>query len=38
VLPSGAPFNGVGLSSRYANSTPPQDSSPKYIQHLALLI
>jgi hypothetical protein len=38
VTPSAAPYNGFALSSRYTNSTLPLDSSPKYIQHLSLLI
>jgi hypothetical protein len=38
VIPGVAPCNSLALSSRYVNSTPQQDSSPKYIQHLALLI
>jgi hypothetical protein len=37
-LPGIALYNGIAPSSRYANSTLPHDSSPKYIQHLALLI
>jgi hypothetical protein len=37
VMPSVAPYNSLALSSSY-NSTPSQDSNPKYIQHLALLI
>ena len=37
VMPSVAPYSGIALSTRYAISTLPQDS-PKYIQHLALLI
>jgi len=38
ILPSAVPFNGVTLLGRYAQTPNPQDSSPKYIQHLALLI
>jgi hypothetical protein len=38
IMPSAALYNGFALSSRYTNSTLPPDSSPKYIQHLALLI
>jgi hypothetical protein len=37
-MPSVAPYNGIALSSRYTNSTLPQHSRSKYIQHLALLI
>ena len=38
VMPGVAPFNGSPLSGRYTQSRHPDDSSPKYIQHLALLI
>lgn len=38
VMPGVAPFNGSKLSGHYAQLTHPKDSSPKYIQHLALLI
>ena len=38
VMPSLAPYNATAVSSRYAGSTLSQVSSPKYIQHLALLI
>jgi hypothetical protein len=38
LIPGVAPYNAVALSSRYTTSTLPQDSGPKYIQHLALLI
>ncbi|HKB68632.1 MAG TPA: hypothetical protein VKC61_22410 [Pyrinomonadaceae bacterium] len=38
VMPSVAPHNATAVSSRYAGFTLSQVSSPKYIQHLALLI
>jgi len=38
IMPSVAPHNAIAMSSRYAGSTLSQVSSPKYIQHLALLI
>jgi hypothetical protein len=38
TVPSVAPYNAIAVSSRYAGSTLSQVSSPKYIQHLALLI
>jgi len=38
IMPSVAPYNALALSSHYAGSTLSQVSSPKYIQHLALLI
>jgi len=38
IMPGAAPFNGITLSGRYAQTSSPHDSSPKYIQHLALLI
>ena len=37
IMPSVAPHNAIAVSSSYAGSTS-QYSSPKYIQHLALLI
>ena len=37
IIPDAAPFNGFALSGRYVTPSP-HDSSPKYIQHLALLI
>ncbi|OLE74893.1 MAG: hypothetical protein AUG12_00500 [Acidobacteria bacterium 13_1_20CM_2_57_8] len=37
IIPSVTP-NGVTLLSRRAQSTNPDNSSPKYLQHLALLI
>ena len=38
VIPSAEIFNDVMLSGRYAPRPNSHDSSPKYIQHLALLI
>jgi len=38
IIPNATPFNGFGLSDRYPQTSSPYDSSPKYIQHLALLI
>jgi len=38
IIPSAARFNDVALLGRYAQTPGPHDSSPKYIQHLALLI
>jgi hypothetical protein len=38
IMPGAAPFNGITLSGGYAQPSSPHDSSPKYIQHLALLI
>src|SRR5258706_2192348 len=38
VAPNVAPFSNVSPLARYAQSPHPQDSNPKYIQHLALLI
>ncbi len=38
IIPSAARFNDVALLGRYAQTPSPHDSSPKYIQHLALLI
>jgi hypothetical protein len=38
IIPNATPFNGFALSGRYAQTSSPHDSSPKYIQHLALLI
>ena len=38
VMPNAAPFDGSKLLDRYAQSPYLHDSSPKYIQHLALLI
>jgi hypothetical protein len=38
VMPGASPFNGATPSGRNPESLHPNDSSPKYIQHLALLI
>jgi hypothetical protein len=38
IIPSAAPFKDFTLLSRYAHTSTPHDSGPKYIQHLALLI
>ena len=38
VMPSVAPFSNVSPLVRYAQSSHPHSSNPKYIQHLALLI
>jgi len=38
IIPNATPFNGVTLLGRYAQTSSPHDSNPKYIQHLALLI
>jgi hypothetical protein len=38
IMPGAAPFNGITVSGRYAQTFSPHDSNPKYIQHLALLI
>jgi hypothetical protein len=38
VAPNGAPFSNVALLGRYSQTSHPNDSNPKYIQHLALLI
>jgi hypothetical protein len=38
VMPRVSPFNGSTLSGRSTQSPDPNDSSPKYIQHLAFLI
>ena len=38
IMPGAAPFNGITLSGRYAQTSSPHDPGPKYLQHLALLI
>lgn len=38
AVPNAAPFSNLALAGRYSRSPHPYDSSPKYIQHLALLI
>jgi hypothetical protein len=38
TIPNSTTFEGFALSGRYAQTSSPHDSSPKYIQHLALLI
>jgi hypothetical protein len=38
VAPNASPFSHVALPARYSQSPHPNDSNPKYIQHLALLI
>jgi len=38
MTPSAVAYNNIALANRYANSILQRDSSPKYIQHLALLI
>jgi len=38
IIPSAARFNDGALLGRYAQTPNSHDSSPKYIQHLALLI
>jgi hypothetical protein len=38
VMPSVATYNSIALLNGYLNSNLSRDSSPKYIQHLALLI
>ena len=38
MMPSAVAYNHIALTNRYANSILQRDSSPKYIEHLALLI
>src|SRR6267142_2759102 len=38
VVPNATPFRNVAPLGRFARSSHPHDSNPKYIQHLALLI
>ena len=38
MMPSAVAYSSIALTNRYAHSLPQRDSSPKYIEHLALLI
>jgi len=38
IVPTAAPLSNVAPRGCYSDSSHPHDSSPKYIQHLALLI
>jgi hypothetical protein len=38
IVPTATPFSNVAPRGRYSHSSHAHDSSPKYIQHLALLI